>query len=126
MTHRTPFEGLVIGGGPSSAARISEAVGGVWGRYARKKPSSIRTEFRGDVVICTLTEAVASFNSAMAAPGSFRSRPTFTDYEREAIRAVVGVTRQQVQRMASDHDEATDVATEMFTLERGSKRSDSR
>ena len=64
------------------------------------------------------TGAVGSFNSAMAAPGSFRTRPTVDAYRRDAIAAVVGVTRQRVARLESSHDEATDVATETFTLER--------
>ena len=108
------------GGGASSATRISEAMSLVWAGYSRSKPSSVRTEISGDTVTCRLVDAVGSFNHAMAAPGSHFVRPTLDTYKHDAIAAVVGVTRQRVTRLMSSHDEDTDVATEVFTLEPGS------
>ena len=105
-------------GGASSSTRISEALKLVWDGYARTPSGTVRTEIDGDIVTCRLTDAVGSFNSAMAAPGSYRTRPTIAAYRRDAIAAVVGVTRQRVTGLVSSHDPATDVATEVFTLER--------
>ena len=44
-------------------------------------------------------------------------RLTPAAYKREAVAAVVGLTRQRVASFVSSHDRDTDVATEMFTLE---------
>jgi hypothetical protein len=38
-------------------------------------------------------------------------------YKREAVAAVVRVTRQRVASFVSSHDRETDIATEVFTLE---------
>ena len=103
----------------SSVKEISEAVAGVWGKYSGTRPRSIRTEIHGDVVICRLFDVVNSFNEALAEPGSYLTRPALVDYERDVIAAVVGVTRQRVKRLESRHDRHTDIATEVFTLERG-------
>ena len=105
-------------GGASSSTRISEELKLVWDGYARTPCGTVRTEIHGDVVTCRLTDAVGSFNSAMTAPGSFRTRPTLDAYRGDAIAAVVGVTRQRVTSLVSSHDATTDVATEVFTLER--------
>jgi len=113
-------------GGSSSSIRISQELKLVWDGYAHTPPSAVRTEIHGDVVTCRLIDAVGAFNSAMAAPGSYRTRPTLDAYKRDAIAAVVGVTRQRVTRLISSHDEDTDVATEVFTLERSDRRSRSR
>jgi len=115
-----------VPGGSSSTTRISEAVGLVWGKYSGSRPRSIRTEMHGDVVICRLLDAVCSFNAALAAPGSYLMRPTLADYKRDVIAAVVGVTRQRVAGLESSHDKDTDVATEVFTLERGSRLASAR
>ena len=51
---------------------------------------------------------------------------THATYKREAVAAVVRLTRQRVVSFVSSHDRDTDVATEIFTLEpsfaRGSPR----
>jgi hypothetical protein len=105
-------------GGASSSTRISEELKLVWDGYALAPSTTVRTEIQGDVVTCRLTDAVDSLNSAMGAPGSFRTRSTLDAYRRDAIAAVVGVTRQRVTGLVSTHDPATGVATEVFTLER--------
>jgi len=104
-------------GGVSSTTRISEAIGRVWASYSPSRPSAVRTQINGDVVTCQLVDAVASFDRAVAAPGSHLVRPTLDTYKQDAIAAVVGVTRQRVTRLMSSHDRDTDVATEVFTLE---------
>ena len=105
-------------GGASSSTRIGEELKRVWDGYARTPSTSVQIEIQGDVVTCRLTGAVESFNSAMAFPGSYLTRPTLDSYRRDAIAAVVSVTRQRVTGLVSDHNLATDVATEVFTLER--------
>ena len=109
--------------GVSSPTKISEALRYVWADYARPPLADVQTEIRGDVVTCRIAGAVGSFERTMNAPGSYLTRPTRADYERDAIAAVVGVTRQRVTRLESSHDSATDVATEVFTLERSARRS---
>ena len=105
-------------GGASSSTRISEELRLVWDGYARTPAGTVRTEIQGDVVTCRLTDAVGSFEAAMSSPGSYRTRPTLDSYRRDAIAAVVAVTRQRVTGLVSSHDASTDVATEVFTLER--------
>ena len=47
----------------------------------------------------------------------WRRQLTPAAYKREAVAAVVGLTRQRVASFVSSHDRDTDVATEVFTLE---------
>jgi uncharacterized protein YbcI len=106
----------------SLSARISRAFGSLWTEYADKRPSEIRTEIRGNVVTCQLIDAVGVFNGSMIAPqtrDTVRGVGTLTpaDYKRDAIAAVVRLTRQRVSSFVSSHDRDTDVATEVFTLE---------
>jgi uncharacterized protein YbcI len=106
----------------SLSARISRAFGSLWTEYADKRPSEIRTEIRGNVVTCQLIDAVGVFNGSMIAPqtrdtvrGAAKLTPA--DYKRDAVAAVVRLTRQRVSSFVSSHDRDTDVATEVFTLE---------
>jgi uncharacterized protein YbcI len=106
----------------SLSARISRAFGSLWTEYADKRPSEIRTEIRGNVVTCQLIDAVGVFNGSMIAPQTHDTfhgvgRLTPADYKRDAIAAVVRLTRQRVSSFVSSHDQDTDVATEVFTLE---------
>lgn len=101
---------------------LTGSLASLWTQYAGRRPTAIRTEVRGNVVTCVLTDAVDDFNQSMRAP---RSRDTArrtgtrtqATYRRDAVAAVVRLTRQRVARFVSSHDEDTDVATEVFTLE---------
>jgi hypothetical protein len=72
-------------------------------------------------------ELTRAFVSSMIAP---RTRDTVRGagklspaaYKREAVAAVVRLTRQRVASFVSSHDRDTDVATEVFTLEPSFKR----
>jgi uncharacterized protein YbcI len=104
------------------SARISRAFGSLWTEYADKRPSEVRTEIRGNVVTCTLINAVGVFNRAMIAPQTHDTvrgvgKLTPAGYKRDAVAAVVRLTRQRVASFVSSHDQDTDVATEVFTLE---------
>jgi uncharacterized protein YbcI len=106
----------------SLSARISRAFGSLWTEYADKRPSEIRTEIRGNVVTCQLIDAVGVFNGTMIARqthDTVRGMGGLTpdDYKRDAVAAVVRLTRQRVSSFVSSHDQDTDVATEVFTLE---------
>ena len=106
----------------SLSARISRAFGSLWTRYADKRPSEIRTEIRGNVVTCQLIDAVGVFNGSMIArqtDDTVRGMGGLTPdgYKRDAVAAVVNLTRQRVSSFVSSHDRDTDVATEVFTLE---------
>jgi uncharacterized protein YbcI len=106
----------------SLSARISRAFGSLWTEYADKRPSEIRTEIRGNVVTCQLIDAVGVFNGNISAPQTHDTvrgvgKLTPAGYKRDAVAAVVRLTRQRVTSFVSSHDQATDVATEVFTLE---------
>jgi len=107
---------------PVLSADLSESLASLWTRYAGRRPTSIRTEIRGNVVTCVLVDAVGDFNRSMVAPQSHDTvrgvgKLTRATYKREAIAAVVRLTRQRVASLVSSHDRDTDVATEVFTLE---------
>ncbi len=111
---------------PALSAELTKSFVGLWTRYAGKRPTDARTEIRGNVVTCVLADAVGDFNKSMidksVAPrtGDIVAgvrRLTPAAYKREAVAAVVRVTRQRVASFVSSHDRETDVATEVFTLE---------
>jgi uncharacterized protein YbcI len=104
------------------AAELTEAFVSLWTRYAGKPPTNARTEIYGNVVTCVLVDAVADYNKSMAAAQARDTirgvgKLTAAGYKREAVAAVVRLTRQRVARFVSSHDRDTDVATEVFTLE---------
>ena len=118
MTTRLP-EGL--------PAEITKALVSLWTRYAGNAPTNARTEVRGNVVTCTLVDAVGDFNGSMIAPqtgDTVRGEGKLTQaaYRRDAVAAIVRATRQRVESFVSSHDRDTDVATEVFTLEPSLKR----
>jgi hypothetical protein len=103
-------------------AELTRSFVSLWTRYAGKRPTNARTDIRGNVVTCVLVDAVDDFDRntvARLATDRVRGvgRATSEDYKREAIAAVVRVTRQRVASFISSHDRDTDVATEVFTLE---------
>jgi uncharacterized protein YbcI len=107
---------------PVLSADLSESLASLWTRYAGRRPTSSRTEIRGNVVTCVLVDAVGDFNRSMIAPQAHDTvrgvgKLTPTTYKREAIAAVVRLTRQRVASFVSSHDRDTDVAIEVFTLE---------
>jgi hypothetical protein len=107
---------------PTLSAELTESLASLWTQYAGKRPSNARTEIRGNVVTCALADAVGDFNKSRVAPqtgDTVRGVGKFTPaaYKRDAVAAVVRVTRQRVASFLSSHDRDTDVATETFTLE---------
>lgn len=122
-------------GYPTLSAELTESLTSLWTRYAGKGPSNGRTEIRGNVVTCVLADAVGDFNKSMIAPQAGDTvrgvgKLTPAAYKRDAVAAVVRVTRQRVASFLSSHDRDTDVATEIFTLEpslsRGAPRAERR
>jgi uncharacterized protein YbcI len=114
---------------------LTKALVSLWTQYAGKRPTNARTDVRGNVVTCVLADAVGDFNQSMIAPQTGDTvrgvgRLTPAAYKREAVAAVVRVTRQRVASFVSSHDRDTDVATEVFTLEpslsRGAPRAERR
>ena len=108
-------------------AEITRSLMSLWTKYAGNAPTNARTEVRGNVVTCTLVDAVGDFNSSMVAPQTGdtirgEARPTHAAYKRDAVAAIVRATRQRVASFVSSHDRDTDVATEVFTLEPSLKR----
>ena len=107
---------------PTLSAELTESLASLWTQYAGKRPSDGRTEIRGNVVTCALADAVGDFNQSMIAPQEGDTvrgvgKLTPAAYKRDAVAAVVRVTRQRVASFLSSHDRDTDVATEIFTLE---------
>ena len=107
------------------AAEITRSIASLWTRYAGTPPTNARTEIRGNVVTCILVDAVGDYNRSMIAAQTrdrAQGRLTPAAYKRDAVAAIVRVTRQRVARFLSSHDRDTDVATEVFTLEPSLKR----
>ena len=107
---------------PTLSAELTELLASLWTQYAGKRPSNARTEIRGNVVTCALADAVGDFDKSMVAPQAGDTvrgvgKLTPAAYKRDAVAAVVRVTRQRVASFLSSHDQDTDVATEIFTLE---------
>ena len=103
-------------------AELTKSLVSLWTQYAGRAPSNARTEVRGNVVTCVLVDAVGDYNRSMVArqardtvQGVGKLNPAA--YKREAVAAVVRLTRQRVASFVSSHDRDTDVATEVFTLE---------
>jgi uncharacterized protein YbcI len=103
-------------------AEITRSLVSLWTRYAGKAPTTARTDIRGNVVTCVLVDAVGDYNRSMGATQTHDTvrgvgQLTPAAYKRDAVAAVVRVTRQRVTSFISSHDRDTDVATEVFTLE---------
>jgi hypothetical protein len=103
-------------------AELTKSLVSLWAQYAGKAPTNARTEIRGNVVTCVLVDAVGDYNNSMIASQTGDTVPgvatvTPAAYRREAVAAVVRLTRQRVASFVSSHDRDTDVATEVFTLE---------
>ncbi len=113
-------------------AELTKTFVSLWNQYAGKPPTDARTEIRGNVVTCVLVDAVGDYNRSMIdrsviAPQTRDTvrgvgKLTPASYRQEAITAVVRLTRQRVASFVSSHDQDTDVATEVFTLEPSLKR----
>jgi hypothetical protein len=120
---------------PTLSVELTKSLASLWTRYAGKPPTDARTEIRGNVVTCVLDDGVGDFNRSMIAPQTHDTvrgvgKLTPATYKREAVAAVVSLTRQRVGSFVSSHDRDTDVATEIFTLEpsfgRGAPRAERR
>ena len=117
------------------AAELTKSLVSLWTQYAGKQPTNARTDVRGNIVTCVLADAVGNFDRSMIAP---RTRDTVggagkltpAAYKREAVAAVVRLTRPRVASFVGSHDPDTDVATEVFTLQpslsRGAPRAERR
>jgi uncharacterized protein YbcI len=107
---------------PTLSAQLTKSLESLWTDYAGKPPTDARTEIHGNVVTCVLADGVGDFNRSMIAPQTRDTvrgvgKLTRAAYKREAVAAVVRLTRQRVASFVSSHDRDTDVATEVFTLE---------
>jgi hypothetical protein len=120
----TPTTARLPNGLPAELTRTLVSLGT---EYAGKPPSDARTEIRGNVVTSVLVDAVGDYNRSMIAPQTRDTvrgvgKLTPASYRREAMAAVVRLTRQRVASFVSSHDPDTDVATEVFTLEPSLRR----
>ena len=118
-TSTTPTTARLSDGLP---AELTKALVSLWTEYAGKPPTNGRTTVRGNVVTCVLVDAVRDYNRGMIAPQTGDTvrgvgKLTPASYRRDAVAAVVRLTRQRVASFVSSHDRDTDVATEVFTLE---------
>jgi hypothetical protein len=104
-------------------AEITKSLVSLWTQYAGRAPQgNARTEIRGNVVTCVLVDAVGDYNRSMVARQTRDTvqgvgKLTPAAYRREAVAAVVRLTRQRVASFVSSHDRDTDIATEVFKLE---------
>ena len=90
-------------------AELTKALVSLWTEYAGKPPTNARTEIRGNVVTCVLVDAVGDYNRSMIVPqtrdtvgGAGKLTPA--SYRREAVAAVVRLTRQPVASFVSSHE----------------------
>ena len=108
--------------GQLQPAEISKSVRSLWKRYAQEPPSDVVTELRGNVVCCTLADAVGSFEQGLASPASeenpdLADRRSMTAYRTDAMSVMTRLTGRRVIALISDRDAKTDVAKETFILE---------
>jgi uncharacterized protein YbcI len=115
------------GGRPGLPAEISNSLALVWKRYAGRRPTDVETVVNGTKVACVLRDSVKGFDHALT-PGQVDDdgEPlpvrTISGYKQEAIEAVAKATRQRVVAFVSNHDADSDVAKEVFILERPPRR----
>jgi len=110
---------------PGLTAEINSSLSAVWGRYATVRPKGAETEISDNVVRCTFTDSVKSFEQGMsedADAGENGHGRTVTTYERDASAAVAKATHRRVLAFISKHDEKTDAATEVFILDSAPQR----
>jgi len=104
------------------SAEITQAFVSLWTRYAGRRPAEARTEVRGNVVTCVMVDAAGTGGERTGASSADTldprpERPSRRAYRREAVAAIVRLTRQRVASFVSRYDPETDVETEVFTLE---------
>ncbi len=105
---------------------IGRSVGAVWQRHGGGRPSSITTEFKGDVVTCTLHDAVSTIGVAVEGEddgadqkdddGPPRS-PNSNRYRNEAMAAMRRLTGRKVLGFIPKRNAKTDAATDVYVLE---------
>jgi uncharacterized protein YbcI len=111
-------------------AEISNSLAMVWKRYAGQRPVDVETVVHGTKIACVLRDSVRGFDEAMAAiaagelddEGKALPVRTISGYKREAVEAVAKVTRERVLAFVSDHDTDSDIAREVFILDRPPRR----
>ncbi len=110
--------------------KISDSLAVVWKRYAGRRPMDVETAVRGNRICCVLKDSVRGFDEGLTtAESGDDGKPlparTIAQYRREAVDAVTRTTRRRVMAFVSDHDRNSDVATEVFILDRPPRRQSS-
>lgn len=101
------------------ASEISSTMAALWTRYSGAAPSSTQTEIREDEVTISTAGVVANFERRTAPDGGAETAPlTLASYEREAKATVGRLTHRRVLSIATGHDRASDVAIDVFSLEK--------
>jgi uncharacterized protein YbcI len=105
-------------------ADISSSLGSLWKQYSGERPADIQTVIRGTKIACVLKDSVGRFTESVAVAAADEADPdpdmrqlTPSNYRHDAIQAVSRVTHRKVMAFISDHDEKTDVATEVFIID---------
>lgn len=101
------------------SVEISTTMAALWTRYAGAGPSSAYTEIRENEVTISLVGVVANFERRTAPDGGAETAPlTMTSYKREAQATVGRLTHRRVLSITTGHDRESDVATDVFELEK--------
>jgi len=110
-------------------ADISSSLGSLWKQYSGERPADIQTVIRGTKIACVLKDAVGGFAASLSLAAADETAPdpdarelTSSNYRHDAIQAVARVTHRRVMAFISDHDEKTDVATEVFIVDSPPRR----
>jgi len=105
-------------------AEISTSLASVWKQYAGERPGGAATAIRGNRVRCVLSDGVRALNERFTAaetedePSTDSGRPrTRSAFRSDAIAAVGRVTGRRVVAFVSNHDNESDIATEVFLLD---------
>lgn len=102
---------------------ISSSLAAVWKRYTTKRPEGATTVIEGNVVRCVLPGSARDFAACLELGAEEGETPAgrLRSYRRHAAKAVSSLTHCRVLAVISEHDEETDVATEIFVLEGSAK-----
>src|SRR4051812_17546265 len=91
------------------SAEITQAFVSLWTRYAGRRPAEARTEVRGNVITCVMVDAAgaAGEKTGASSADALDPRPSRRAYRREAVAAIVRLTRQRVASFVSRYDPET-------------------
>lgn len=102
------------------SAEISSSLASVWAKHVGERPTGAEVAINGNVVRWELKGGTGTFEkgrAALAGEDPETPAPTVVGYRRDAAAAVARATGRRVMAQITEHDEKTDLATEVFILD---------